>query len=286
MKQIVLIVTLMISVSVFSQQPEKVGKNIPASTVKRKTHKAATVCLDSIVSPAVYKAAFSYDNEGNQTMYAHYRWENNAWIGNFKEECVYGNNENRIEEIFYSWNAVKKDWTESSKREYAYDANEYITLEIGYSWDTIENDWIKYSKDEYAYDTNRNILTSAFYTWDTARNDWKGSKKTDYTYDTNGYQILYAEGRWSNSTNYWYLFYAYKTEYVYNANRKPIIAEVFSWENSTWNLQYKTEYTYDTNENLILEIRCVNIGFGEIDTFTGHKLKSTKQSNIFLLVLY
>lgn len=173
MKQIILIATLMASVAGFSQQNNK-------------------QYLDSVVSPALFKEVFSYDKNGNTTMKARYKWENNAWSGSWKYEHAYNADNNLVLGIDYSWDTIKNDWINSYKTEYTFYKIENQTEEINYSWDAVKNEWIPNDRYSHSYDINGNLLGDLYYSWDAEKNEWLIFFSRQCLYDING-NLIYKE---------------------------------------------------------------------------------------------
>jgi len=92
---------------------------------------------DGWIEHGKYKLEYTYDNNGNETMYISYYWddETNDWIKDRKHEYTYDNNGNCTMEIYYYWN-YEDGWIEHGKykSEYTYDNNGNCTMKIPYDW--------------------------------------------------------------------------------------------------------------------------------------------------------
>ena len=229
MKLITLIIALLMSVNVFSQKPEQ---------------KTIRMCLDSIVSPALYKESFSYDKRGNVTMQTRYNWKNNAWLGNYKDECAYDENDSLVLRTSYSWDNTKNDWEKSSKTEYAFYKNENQKQETNYNWDAVKNEWMPNNMTVCGYDANGNMIWFTIASWNAIKNDWEITSKSKYVYDKNGNVILYSND-----------LYKEKTDYAYDTNENITIKTRYYWGSNDWHPYEKTDYTYNNYGYLILEIR-------------------------------
>ena len=75
-------------------------------------------CLDSIISPEMYKEVFAYDNSGNNTLYVNYYWDENSWKGSIKKVLQYDANGNNTLYASYNWDYEKNEWALSSQEEF------------------------------------------------------------------------------------------------------------------------------------------------------------------------
>lgn len=238
MKRILLMLTLLISVSGFSQNKKiefpifMQKKQVTAHTPSNAPN-AIKQCLDSIVGEKT-KHICSYDSKGNTTLYARFV-ENEL---REKIEYAYDDDDNIIMEAFFQWLGVF-----SYKREYTY-TNAIKTMEIEYNWDYLTNDWVLSVKSEYEYDDNGNIASKIDYYY--VDNNWVLSVKSEYKYDTN--VTLELSYNWTN--NEWIL--NGKAESNYNINGNPILESYYFWVENTWKLYNKMEWKYDINDNVTL----------------------------------
>ena len=299
MKRIILVTTLVISASMFSQKYENsffmhektverlsishfsdtnmlpnsnwhqlfmAKKDMPAIIIEQKTRKATKQCLDSIVSTD-WKITYLYDNSGNNILGVLYYWNHTSksWDESQKVERSYDNNGRLTSNIYYNWK--NKDWKEFKKSVAAYDNNGNLMLETYYDWDDSKSDWIGYQKNEYAFDTSDYQVMSASYLGLDNKNNWIGYRKDTSAYDANRNQILSATYFWDDSKNDWYLFYMYKIEYVFDTNGRPIMGSEYRWIDNDWETDSsaKREYAYDTNGNQTMYVRYIwanNAWFG------------------------
>jgi len=191
------------------------------------------------------KYEYTYDANGNETVYISYTWENNAWVKDEKEEYTYDAKGNTIEEIDYSWE--NNAWVPNWKYEYTYDANDDMTEHISYSWE--DNAWIPNWKDEYTYDANRNQIMYIFYYWNESDDIWEEGNMSKYelTYDADNNVTIKIDYYWDSEEEDW--IERVKDEYTYDANGNQIGNISYSWEDDDWVAGYKGEYAYDANGN-------------------------------------
>ena len=75
--------------------------------------------LDSIVRYNSQKEVFTYDIDGNLTLYIYYTWDND--INDWKKNCKYEYTYNQTLYIYYTWDNDINDWKKNYKYEYTYD---------------------------------------------------------------------------------------------------------------------------------------------------------------------
>ena len=231
-------------------------------TKQTNDSKAIKQCLDSIVTPNSGKDVYSYDKNGNNTLYISYHWntEINNWKEASKYEFTYDNNNNRTLQIYYQWNTEINNWKESSKTEYTYDNNNNQTSYIEYSWNTEINNWKESNKGESTYDNNNNRTLQIGYSWNTEINNWIESQKYEYTYDNNNNQTLQISYQWNTEINNWKE--SQKREYTYDNNNNQTSFIYHTWNSGNWigsKNEYKYNLSYSSNELVSPSVYGVNM---------------------------
>lgn len=119
---------------------------------------------------SIYKADYTYDAKGNNTLILNSFFSNGAW-------------------------------SQNSKDEYTFDANNNNTLKIYYYWDNQNSQWISNSKNEYTFDANGNNTTEIQSEY--ANNTWNSSRKYNRSYNNsiNFSDVAWPFGNIENTTN-------------------------------------------------------------------------------------
>ena len=83
-----------------------------------------------------YKRSYTYDANGNLTLYIAYNWDTDSqsFVPLYKYEYTYDANGNRTLYIDYNWDTDSQSFVADWKFEYAYDANNFKTNETTYYW--------------------------------------------------------------------------------------------------------------------------------------------------------
>ena len=242
MKKTLLIFTIILSVSGYSQTFEKEYKLVNETyfehnyqlikdslhfnmvylqpfikkdmvvTKQQNCDNETKLCLDSIVSPRREKNVILYDNRGNTVLYAYSKWNNTL-----------------------------KEWTMDYRYTCEYDSNNNMTMESELGSPPAP----PYSKSEYTYDNNGKIITSIWYNLNNPV-EWQPVFKREYEYDVIGNRLLCFQYIWSPG---WYLYEKY--EYEYDDNGNHILTLGYGGNQEGWKLKSKYEYKYDTNRNHI-----------------------------------
>ena len=173
----------------------------------------------------------------------------------WKKEYTYDSNGNLTLWIWSNWDTDLNDWELSEKYEYTYDSNGNLTLVISSIWNTGGN-WDFYYRNEYNYDSNGNLTLYVSSRWNADINDWEGFWKYEYTYDSNGNQTLWIWSIWDTDLNDWELSEKYEYTYASNGNLTLRIRSVWN-TGGNWDFYYRNEYTYDSNGNLTLDIESI-----------------------------
>ncbi len=190
----------------------------------------------------VYKLDYAYDANGNRTLVQYSTWDGTQWVNNEKYELGYDTNGNQTLYQLSTWDGTQ--WQYSEKGEYTYDASGNRTLDQSSAWDGTQ--WIYYDKLDYTYDANGNQTLVQYSTWDGTQ--WVYSWKKDYTYDASGNHTLVQYSTWDGTQ--W--VYVYKLDYAYDANGNRTLQQYSNWDGTQWIYYYKIDFTYDANGNQTL----------------------------------
>jgi hypothetical protein len=187
MKKFYLIATALLILSTtqngFTQTPKMKSNLTERANIFRTstpTPKSAKYRLDSVIYTGVegIKTELTYDDNGNPTLGAEYRW-NDGWQKIFEVEYTYDNNGNLIFEFQSSFMENRK-----RKKEYIYTDNGNLpTSSLRYDWwGTWPTDTTKY-KYEYTYDDNGNLTLQVQHYWHG--NAWAEGETREYAYNDN-----------------------------------------------------------------------------------------------------
>ena len=221
MKKLLLLITLMISVTVFSQPMKQQLDSVKWNDKSGK------------------KVVFKYDNRGNTTSLELFE---NIWYNYSKYEYEY-NSKNQV--------IVEKDNYFDQKKEYEYDNNGYLKTRKIYNW--LEEEWHLFSKIETTCDTKGNIIFEMEHKWEEG--DWHLLSKFEAVYDqydncTSSSHFYYlGEDKWE-------LISEGTSQYTYDSKGNIVLLMFQAFDNSL-ELEWKSkiENTYLDNDKLSVEIR-------------------------------
>ena len=227
--------------------------------------------LDSMIGVWTYhgdegkiKTAFTYDDNGNLIMEIFYEWENNEWIGYWKEKFAFDNNGNRIMRAFYWWK--NNEWIRGWKGEFVFDNNGNLIAQIFCHYRYFgNNQWFEdcwgvkfeltfddngnmitrihygYEKEEFVFDDNGNLIMRIFYWWEN--NEWIEEFKLEYTFDNHGNMIMLIIYRWDEENNEWRE--VEKSEFAFD-NHGNLTVWAFYWrENNAWRRGGEFTFEFD-----------------------------------------
>lgn len=228
-----------------------------------------------------------YDSYGNQTLSAHYSrdQENGPWIGSYKYEYSYKQNNKEWASIFYSWDYLINDWRFIS-RSISYYPNQNITLTDQFyynnqkEWelldiykseiireDSIEtttsysqnnplSDWIPLIKDISHLNSEGKPILLLRYSWKSDMDSWIPFHRSEIKYDDDGRLSMKAGYAWSQNDSTWKgrvaqkMFYGRRT-YKYNDQGLLSLYTNFDWdlEKDVWIGQDDGQIALFYNEN-------------------------------------
>jgi len=289
-RNILLVMTLIVSILGFSQKSEKAfyphGKTTDVPHSKRtvagwsdtkripekemillKDAKKASILnlLTKRQPPTTTKTVAAASP--NTRKAAKQQLDSVVWYEDYKTVYTYDNAGNNVLAIDY-YSGV-----EYFRREYKYDANGNMAEEIydedGSVFEYADGnlskityyhlngfDWVVNSKEEYEYNTDGSIARIIYYNWDDGGNEWVKDSKDEYKYNPDGSltSITYCYG--SNYTDDWFEVFMYKYEYDANVNGKfKITYSYWDWDEDEWtddDEEYE-EYEYDSAGNLLMK---------------------------------
>ena len=131
----------------------------------------------------IYEVEYSYDENGNQTLYIGYNWnsESQSFVPYYKDESSYDENGNRTLYIRYSWNTNTQSLVPSTKSESTYDENGNQTLFKFYNWDSVIEVFYEFSKEMKSYDEFGYVLDYEIHNWIQELGQMKPVNKTVYS---------------------------------------------------------------------------------------------------------
>ena len=132
---------------------------------------------------------YSYDENGNQTLYIQYRWnsESQSFVPSMKNESSFDENGNGTHSVSYNWNSESQSFFPSGKEENTFDENGNQTQSVSYNWDLVSQSFVPSRKNEYTFDENGNQTQSILYNWDLVSQSFVPSRKEEKTYDENNF---------------------------------------------------------------------------------------------------
>lgn len=169
-------------------------------------------------------------------------WNGSDWVNYRKDNYVYDDNDNLIENIQQKWDTFQ--WLNEHKYSYSYDENSNLIEEVLQNWDG--TNWLNSEKKSFAYDASDNLIEELRQNWDGA--NWVNYTKIDYTYDET--KLIEKLWQFFDSPN-WEV--VWKDTYSYDSNNLIELLWQF-WDSSNWVNLVKENYTYDGNSNLIEEL--------------------------------
>ncbi len=158
------------------------------------------------------RAEVKYDEDGNRTFYARYRWNGgDDWMGLSRNESTY---------------------------------NEYgdLMTDISMHWDESTSQWRGTSNSTYDYDAVGNIILDIKCRWNIEKQAWEPLSKTTSVYDDYYSKVEETSASWSKEKNDWEVFYSGKYEYTYNAVGNVVGSREYQWEQKKWKLVQVVEY--------------------------------------------
>jgi len=161
-------------------------KNIVNEDVSYRLDSLSTIYFNS--DEIESKREYSYDENGNRTLYIYYQWdtESESFVPDFKDEYSYDENGNQTLFIPYQWDTESQSLVPDYKYEFSYDENGNLTLWIIYDWDTETQSLVPDYKNEFSYDENGNRTLRIYYQWDTESqsfvSEWREIQTYDYTF--------------------------------------------------------------------------------------------------------
>lgn len=228
------------------------GMDSVAFTYDKQGNKASTIEFmgDDSLS-ATSKRIFSYNQKNQLILEEFFYWDNtNAnWSNTPSSRSTYAyNNGDSIVSILSEF----KDsigWKNSSKWENTYDGNNNKIQELDYTWDTLSKNWsnVGCQKSTFTYQNTQRTSKTSF-TWDV--NQFKASSKWDYSYNSNGKLEIVINQIW-DGVNSWHN--SAKDSLLYNNNGQITEQYGFNFDEikaKNWVLTYKYLHTFNLT-NLI-----------------------------------
>lgn len=166
------------------------------------------------------------------------RWENSAWVNDFKEIMSYDANFNLSQTLTMVWE--NNAWVNESKWTYQYDSNGNQTSQLIEDWEN--NAWVQQTQWLYSYDANGNETGWEWQVWEN--NSWKGFMKWIYSYGANNLMTQMIQQMWDSGsyTDFTRITYTYDA----SSNLSEELMEMFL---GIWMNNSKTFYTWDANHN-------------------------------------
>jgi hypothetical protein len=201
------------------------------------------------------KYEYAYDHLNWQTLLVSYEWENEQWVGSFKNVYEYTDREDSYNQRETQYQqGTNSEWNIQYRKECTFSGRRQLLPEEEYSGDDVsDGDFPSLPKREINSD---NILDYINYSYDENGNISYGLK-IEYAKDADGNIILEKDYSWDTETNTWKESWKYKIEYAYNAADLLTAVRYYSWdyETDTWgteseNNSYTITYTFDGNDNV------------------------------------
>jgi hypothetical protein len=200
--------------------------------------------LDSVLTQT-YKEVFTYDNRGLNTLYVSYYWDDyeNIWKRSVKYEYEYDAHGNKTLYIYYVADYASGEWFIAYKEETTFDASGNITVKVISYWDN--NVLTDKMKREATFDTKGNEIENIRYEWDFVNNDWLKLYRGEAQFDDAGNVTEYIDYEWIGDA--WVKYY--KVENTYDTKWGVTLSIFYNWVDNTWEYDTKMEYTYDDYGN-------------------------------------
>jgi len=195
------------------------------------------------------KYEYTYDSNGNVTLFMLWRLVKAGVLLAEKREYTYDANGNMVEELVSTTVTDGATWRPLSKYEYTYDSRGNVAEHlVSHFWSFLQ-DWRGLYKHEYTYDANGNMITkieqeSVMRDTTLTGFSWLSPKKEEYTYDNRGNVINILRSSWIKATNQWENFS--NTEYVFDSVGNMTLYHLKFWSGNQWGISNPStwEYTY------------------------------------------
>lgn len=197
-----------------------------------------------------YKSEYAFDSKGYEILNVQYEWDfvNSCWYGYSKYICAYDANDNRI--LSESYNDTEDGiWIGSYKEEYAYNENNDVTMYIDYDWDNDTKAFVGRYKEEIIYNAAGDRCGYADYEWDSVKNAWVGTFKM---YRESGENYMITESYvWNEETGTWVGTDKRYETYTDEEWQTGTITDCYKWTGDSWVKDYKetsiSKYRTDYN---------------------------------------
>lgn len=199
-----------------------------------------------------YKSEYAFDSKDYEILNVQYEWDfvNNCWHGYSRSICAYDAHGNRILDEYYN-DMEDGIWIGSYKEEYAFDDNDNQISYIHYTWNNDIKAFVGRYKEETLYNAAGDRCGYADYEWDSVKNAWVGSYKM-YRESGDNYMITENYG-WDDETGTWVGTDKHYETYTDEEWQNGTITDCYKWNGSSWvkdhketNIsKYRTDYNQD-----------------------------------------
>ncbi|MDF2453924.1 MAG: type sorting protein [Bacteroidota bacterium] len=260
--QKILLLTLIISLNVFSQSPTfSFPKHLKHSSIENtKTQNASTTSglRDSSYSwnwdnaglswgyPT--RAIFGYNTANKENSCENSTWNGSLWDNNSRViNYLFDGSYNYLSGENQNWNG--SSWMNSYKTVNTYDASNNQVSSTRQNWNTGNLSWKDYYRTVNTFDASNNILTTTTETWNAGASTWDNFYKSTATYNGNNEYTSSLDQIWNTSANSW-KNYSQSINFVYSGG------DLLRYEYEMWNTasltfepSAKSTTTYDGNHH-------------------------------------
>lgn len=193
-----------------------------------------------------FLSLFSYDQNGNDTLYISNQWVDTLWdfTPYQKFAKAFDANGNMISEESSEWDNSTEEWINSFKKTQVFSNNLLVEWQ-SFTWNVDSNKWINNSLNKYVYRSNQKVDSSYQFRWNSTEQGWDSTYRTNFFYTND---ILD-----SALTDYKSTEWALSSKNIYNHNVDGYVTLNLSlrWNSTLWDTINKFTYLYNADNKLI-----------------------------------
>lgn len=176
-----------------------------------------------------------YDQYGNLTLSAQFGREDerDTWMGSYKYEYSYDEENREWGSVSYLWDRNKQDWRFQGKSIAEY-PNRETTLYTHYNFPNEEKEWTKSGQSKIVIELVDSVETEIGYNWDEELAEWKAYSKITNRLNEAGLSTLYYRFHWNINQNSWDAWSRSEKEYDSLGRLRMEAAYMWSPADSSW----------------------------------------------------
>lgn len=174
-----------------------------------------------------YKFNYTLDSNGKniEIITCVYSTATNSWMNDEKSICNYNSNQQKTEQIYYSWDGTSSSWINSLKMIFSYDSNGAITQRIKYEWNS---GWVNYTKETYTYNSLGNKVECQRFRWEN--NNWIAGTIINSSYNSSNQLTEEVTNTYLSSSNKWVIDFKFSYSYDVYGN---VLEQIYSsWDSN------------------------------------------------------